>query len=123
MKRSIYTGLGLLCACAAGAQIDSRVIHNYNEIGVGYQYLHSDDIDGHGFIAGASTDLSNVLLGISGGYTWIDDFDAETWGVVGSVGYAIRLMENHINIIPGSALDIAKRPSISARSLTASQKS
>ena len=100
MKKCIYTGLGLVCAYAACGQIDSKVIHNYNEIGVGYQYLHSDDVDGHGFIARASTDLNNLLLGISGGYTWIDDFDAETWGVAGSVGYAIRLMENHINIIP-----------------------
>lgn len=100
MKKLLYTGLGLLCAQAVSAQIDSRVIHNYNEIGVGYQYLHADDIDGHGVVGRASTDLNNVLLGVSAGYTWIDDFDAETWGIGGTVGYAIRLMENHLNIIP-----------------------
>src|SRR5688500_20363635 len=85
MKTSIYTGFGLLCACAVSAQIDSKVIHNYNEIGVGYQYLHSDDVDGHGFIGRASVDLNNVLLGVSGGFNSIDDFDGETWGVAGSV--------------------------------------
>jgi opacity protein-like surface antigen len=92
--------MGLFCASILGAAepIDSKVIHNYNQFGVGYTYVESDDLDGHGVIGSASVELSNFLLGGGANYVWFDD--AESWSVEGFAGYILRLMENHINIIP-----------------------
>ena len=102
MKTFIYTPMGLLCASIlVGAEpIDTKVIHNYNQFGVGYNYVDGDDIDGHGVIGSASVDLNNFLLGAGGNYIWFDEADAESWSAGGFAGYILRLMENHINIIP-----------------------
>jgi hypothetical protein len=101
MKTFVYAALGSLCAGVLVAEpIDSPVIHNYNQFGVGYNYAHADDVDGHGVIGTVSVDLSNFLLGASGTYVWYDEFDAESWSAGGFAGYVLRLMENHINIIP-----------------------
>jgi opacity protein-like surface antigen len=99
-KTCVYTAMGLFCASILGAAepIDSKVIHNYNQFGVGYTYVESDDLDGHGVIGSASVELSNFLLGGGANYVWFDD--AESWSVEGFAGYILRLMENHINIIP-----------------------
>jgi len=100
MKTIIYTAMGLLCASSlvAAEPIDSKVIHNYNQFGVGYTYVERDDFEGHGVIGAASVDLNNFLLGGGANYIWFDD--AEAWSVGGFAGYIVRLMENHINIIP-----------------------
>lgn len=100
MKTLLYTGLGVLCAQAVSAQIDSRVIHNYNEFGVGYQYVDADGADGHGVTGGGSVDINNILLGGAANYVWFDDADAEAWSVGAFAGYVVRLMDNHLNIIP-----------------------
>ena len=43
MKTFIYTAMGLLCASIVVADpIDSKVIHNYNQFGVGYNYVDAD---------------------------------------------------------------------------------
>ena len=60
MKTLIYAATGLLCASVLVAEpIDSKVIHNYNQFGVGYNYVDGDDIDGHGVVGSASVDLNN----------------------------------------------------------------
>src|SRR5688572_17147226 len=102
MKTFIYTALGLLCAgVLVAAPIDSKVIHNYNQFGIGYKYVDAgDDVTGHGVNGTVSVDLSNFLLGAGGNYVWYDEFDAESWSAGGFAGYVLRLMENHINIIP-----------------------
>ena len=99
MKKLIYTAAGLLCASVLVAEpIDSRVIHNYNQFGVGYNYVEADEVEGHGVVGGFTMDLSNFLLGASANYVWFDD--AEAWSAGGLAGYIVRLMDNHINIIP-----------------------
>ena len=92
--------MGLLCASilVAAEPIDSKVIHNYDQFGVGYNYVEADDIDGHGVVGSVSMDLNNFLIGAGANYIWFDD--AESWSVEGFAGYILRLMENHINIIP-----------------------
>lgn len=100
MKPVIYTAMGLLCASilVAAEPIDSPVIHNYDQFGVGYNYVELDDVDGHGVIGTLSMDLNNFLIGGGANYIWFDD--AESWTAGGFAGYILRLMENHINIIP-----------------------
>ena len=101
MKTLIYTAMGLLCAVAVVADpIDSKVIHNYSQFGLGYNYVEADDVNGHGVIGSVSVELSNFLIGAGGNYIWFDEFDAEGWSAGGFAGYILRLMENHINIIP-----------------------
>jgi len=100
--------MGLLCASilVAAEPIDSKVIHNYNQFGVGYNYVENDDLDGHGIVGSASVELNNFLIGGGGNYIWFnepdgfDDVDAQAWSVGAFAGYILRLMENHINIIP-----------------------
>jgi len=97
----MYTAAGLLCASVLVAEpIDSPVIHNYNQVGVGYNYVDADGTDGHGVVGTFSVDRSNFLLGAGGNYVWYDEFDAESWSATAFAGYIVRLMENHINIIP-----------------------
>ena len=101
MNKLIYTVTGLLCAPSLFADaIDSKVIHNYTEVGVGYKYVDLDDVDGHGVVGGGSIDLNNFLLGVSASYVWLDEGDAEAWRTGAFAGYVVRLMENHLNIIP-----------------------
>ena len=107
MKTIIYTAVGLLCTSTLVADpIDSKVIHNYNQFGVGYTYVERDDLDGHGVIGSASVELSNFLIGGGGNYIWFnepdgfDNADAQGWSAGAFAGYILRLMENHINIIP-----------------------
>ena len=86
MKTIIYTAVGLLCTSTLVADpIDSKVIHNYNQFGVGYTYVERDDLDGHGVIGSASVELSNFLIGGGGNYIWFnepdgfDNADAQGW--------------------------------------------
>lgn len=101
MKRVIVFTFAVLCGyqLMAAEGINSRVIHDYTEIGVGYEYI---DVEGgaeaHGAIAHTSVDMDNVILDINGGYVWGDD--ADSWRAGAGLGYAVRLMRNRINIIP-----------------------
>lgn len=102
------TGLLTVPALLA-AEIDSRTIHDYSFIGVGYGYLHeiaqeaAGDVNAHGGVGQLSFEEQNFVLGVSGGYFWGDDddlVDIQLWNVSASLGYVIRLAENHLNIIP-----------------------
>ena len=84
----------------AAEGINSKVIHNYTQLGIAYGFV--EDIGGgsaHGVLADTSVDMDNFLFGVSGGYFWGKD-DLEFWGVGAGVGYAVRLLRNHVNIIP-----------------------
>ena len=94
-------GSGLIAA----EVIDSRVIHNYRFISAGYGYLHDvaeAEIEGHGAVGAISFEEQNFLFGASGGYFWLNEeaADINLWNALGSIGYVVRLMENHINIVP-----------------------
>jgi opacity protein-like surface antigen len=92
------------------AEIDSGVIHNYRFIGAGYGYLHdfaNADIDGHGVVGTLSFEEQGFVLDVGNGllpsgYFWMDEeaVDVNIWNVTARLGYVIRLMENHLNIIP-----------------------
>jgi hypothetical protein len=88
------------------AEINSKVIHDYNYFSLGYGYLHDiadADVDGHGPVGEVSFEQNNFVLNVSGGYFWVTDTgstDINLWDVSASVGYALRLMNNHLNIIP-----------------------
>lgn len=101
----------LLSLTVAGSQfgtaeeINSRVIHNYRYVGIGYDYFHIDQSqmpDGHGISATASYEYQNFLFGLGGGMVRGDNrtIELKTWSIYGNVGYAFRLFENHLNIIP-----------------------
>lgn len=109
MIRTILTSAALLCVHPLLAhEIDSRVIHNYSQIGLSYGYVHdigNSDINAHGVQADYSFEVRNFIFHASGGSFWGDDdlgIDAELdfWNIAGGVGYVFRLSENHINIIP-----------------------
>jgi hypothetical protein len=110
MKRLLIAGAVLVGALGfqlrAADPIDSKVIHDYTFIGAGYGYLHelTDDLNGHGLTGFASFEEHNVVIGISGGHFWGDDdlgdADVTLWDIGGSLGYVVRLVDNHVNIIP-----------------------
>ena len=104
MKRVLVLTLALVCAnqlmAAEGEGINSRVIHHYTELGVGYEFF--EEVAGgtaHGARAHTSVDMDNILFDVNGGYAW-GKGDLEFWGVGAGIGYVVRLMRNHINIIP-----------------------
>lgn len=88
------------------AEIDSRVIHNYDFLGIGYSYLNDIaelDLEGHGPVGVFSIEENGFLFDLSGGYFWVEDVgstEINLWEVTASVGYVLRLAENHFNIIP-----------------------
>lgn len=97
--------LGLVCAhqLIAAEPIDSKVIHHDTYVSLGYDYRHdvgNSGIDTHGVFAGGSFERQNLILGVSGGYGWTDEGNTDLWEAGGDVGYVVRLMENHINIVP-----------------------
>jgi hypothetical protein len=101
MKRILVITFAVLWAhqIVAAEGINSRVIHDYTEFGVAYTYV--DDLGGshgHGVLGHSSVDMNNFLFEVDGGYVWGDDVDL--WNLGGGVGYVVRLMRNHINIIP-----------------------
>ena len=96
-----------MAACAfAAEEINSRVIHDYNFFGVGYSYLHDVadlELDGHGPVGAFSFEEANFVLGVSGGYFWLEDIgdtEINLWDVTASIGYVLRLANNRINIVP-----------------------
>lgn len=106
MKRAL-----LLLLAVAGTQfgtaeeLDSNVIHHYRYVGVGYNYFYSDQMqlpDGHGISAFGTYEFENFLFGVGGGKVQGENrnVELETWDVQGNVGYVIRLLENHLNLIP-----------------------
>ncbi|HMJ67197.1 MAG TPA: hypothetical protein VK615_17765 [Candidatus Binatia bacterium] len=102
MKRVLTFAFAIVCVHQIMAQqegINSKVIHNYTEFFVGYQYVDDFGADqGHGVVAHSSVDMNNFLFDVNGGYVWGDGADA--WNAGGGLGYVVRLMRNHINIIP-----------------------
>ena len=109
MKIGLIAITGMLSVAASGltaAEIDSKVIHNYNYLGVGYEYLNDiadSDIDAHGVVGEFSFEKANFLFRAGGGYFWATDTggaDVDLWDVNASLGYVVRLVENHVNIIP-----------------------
>lgn len=97
--------LSLIGGGLRAEEIDSPVIHNYRFVSAGYGYLHDiadSGIDGHGAIGALSFEEQGFLLGVGGGYFWTDEdaADINLWNVTASLGYVVRLMENHVNIIP-----------------------
>lgn len=112
MKNGVIAINGLLSVAVCGLmadEIDSKVIHNYKYIGAGYGYLHDigdSDVNAHGAVGEFSFEEHNFLFGVSGGYFWAEDTgstDINLWNVTPSIGYVVRLMENHLNIIPSVA--------------------
>ncbi len=103
MKTIVGITLGLVCAQQLmGEEIHSKVIHQDTYIGAGYEYFHDIGNSGakaHGVFGAGSYDYHNVLFGVSGGYAWGDE-DVDFWRAGGSLAYVVRLMENHVNIVP-----------------------
>jgi hypothetical protein len=108
MKTGLATIAGMLslaCGLTAG-EIDSRTIHNYDYVSVGYGYLHDindSGVNGHGAVGEFSFEEHNILVSVDVGYFWADDAgsaDANFWIVRPGIGYVLRLAENHVNIIP-----------------------
>jgi len=78
MKRILVITLVVVWAhqIVASEGINSRVIHDYTEFGVGYPYV--DDFGGghgHGVLGHSSVDMHNLLFQVNGGYVWGDDVD------------------------------------------------
>lgn len=104
MKRVWLFTLALVAVnqvgAAEGEGINSKVIHHYTQFSVGYEFL--EDFGGgtaHAVNGQTSVDMNNLLFNVDGGYAWGKD-DLEVWLIGGSVGYIVRLMKNHVNIIP-----------------------
>jgi hypothetical protein len=79
MKRVLIFTFAIACAHQIMAQegINSKVIHNYTEFFVGYQYVDDFGADhGHGVVGHSSVDMYNLLFDINGGYVWGDGADA-----------------------------------------------
>jgi hypothetical protein len=110
MKIGVIAMSALLSLAACGlraAEIDSKVIHNYDFLGLGYGYLNDvaevDDLEGHGPVGVFSIEENGFLFDVSGGYFWVEDVgstEINLWEVSASLGYVLRLAENHLNIIP-----------------------
>lgn len=111
MKKLLVTSLvlvGALVSQARAHEIDSRVIHHYTFLGLGYSYIHDlieDELNAHGVVGIGSFEQHNVVLTLAGGYFWGDDdlgvdADVNLGNFSTSLGYVVRLAENHINIIP-----------------------
>ncbi len=126
--KTIITGI-LATGCAAGfaqsGDLNSRVIHNYSQAGIGYGFLQEIDglgIDAQGVLAGASYEIDNFVIGVGGGYFMGDEeilqvspdglsfqkVDAEVWNVAGNAGYVFRAMGNHLNVIPNIGLSYTR---------------
>lgn len=107
MKRVLILILAIAAAPQLRAEeINSSVIHNYNYVSAGYQYLRGDGgPDAHGGTVSGSVDLDNFLVGASAGYARTTDSPrADLWAISGAVGYVFRLEQNQFNIIPQVAL-------------------
>jgi hypothetical protein len=106
---AISAALSLVGGGLIAAEVDSPVIHNYNYVGGGYGFLHDigdTGVDAHGVVGDFSFEEQGFLIGADGGYFWATDTgdaDLNLWSVRPRIGYVVRLMENHLNIIPGVA--------------------
>jgi hypothetical protein len=77
------------------------MIHHYNFVEGGYGYLHDigDSINAHGVYGQFSFEEHNVVMTFGGGHFWGDE-SLNFWNLNTSVGYVVRLAQNHLNIIP-----------------------
>src|SRR5688572_23851269 len=92
---AISAVLSMLGGGLMAAEVDSPVIHNYRFVSVGYGYLHDiadSGADGHGAVGALSFEEQNFLLGVGGGYFWVDEdaADINLWSVAASIGYVVR---------------------------------
>jgi hypothetical protein len=56
-----------------------------------------------GPVGAFSFEEANFVLGVSGGYFWLEDIgdtEINLWDVTASIGYVVRLANNRINIVP-----------------------
>jgi hypothetical protein len=109
MKRIILAAvlMGASACQLLPAEVNGKVIHHYTFVGGGYGFLHDvgDELNAHGVFANASFEEHNVVMTFGGAYFWGDDdlgidADVTLWDLNASVGYVVRLAENHLNIIP-----------------------
>ncbi len=108
MKKTTLLVLTLASGTSLFAEpIDSPVIHNYSYAELGYAFVYdigNSGADAHGVVGGASYEVNNFLIGVSGDYFGVTDLpagvDMDVWGIGAQVGYAVRLMENRVNLIP-----------------------
>src|SRR5688572_25851315 len=79
MKKLLTASLVLIKALVSqinAHEIDSRVIHHYTYLKIGYSYIHDlieDELNAHGAVSIGSFESHNVVLTLSGGYFWSDD--------------------------------------------------
>src|SRR5688572_5256788 len=107
---ALVTFASIIASPVMAAEIESGVIHNYKFIGLGYGYLHDiaeADVEGHGIVGTLSFEEQGFVLDVGSGllptgYFWVDEdaADINLWNVTARMGYVVRLMENHLNIIP-----------------------
>jgi opacity protein-like surface antigen len=114
MKKGLVALVALASILAfpvmAAEEINSGVIHNYKFVGVGYGYLHdfaNADVEGHGIVGTVSIEDQGFVLDVGSGllpsgYFWMDEeaADINVWNVTARFGYVLRLLDNHLNIIP-----------------------
>ena len=105
MKRFFIANAVLVAALSsrlmAADPVDGKVIHHYNFAEGGYGYLHDvgDSINAHGVHAQLSFEEHNVVVTVGGGHFWGDEA-LNFWNLNTSVGYVLRLADNHLNVIP-----------------------
>jgi len=114
MKKFVFKGaaissLGLVAMGLQAEELNSKVINNYNALYAGYSYSPDvllglkPSIDAHGFGIGVSTEIQrNIILGaaLSGGFGSNNVLSGSVISVGPTIGYAIRLFDNHLNIVP-----------------------
>lgn len=103
MKRFMLVLFVLAGAWARAEEINSDVIHNYNFLALRYGY-EPDAVgssDANGGIVELSADVKNIIFDVSASYAVANTSpELNLWNLTGTVGYAIRLLENRVNIIP-----------------------
>jgi hypothetical protein len=109
-RLSIFvTASAALITSATAEQLESKVIHNYDQANIGFAFLGNpvigSDADAYGFTSGVSSEVAkNLLVSLRGSSAWGSDdklgLSGNIWGVSPSVGLILRFAENHVNLIP-----------------------
>lgn len=96
-----------LVVTANAEELNSKVLNNYNAVSAAYAYSSSAligaDVAAHGFGLGISTEVQkNIILGASFSEMFAsnDTVSGQSWNLSPTIGYAVRLMDNHLNIVP-----------------------
>ena len=107
-NNTVYLAALIIASAVVKAEeLDSKVLNNYNAVSAAYQYSSSallgSDVQAHGFGLGLSTEVyKNFILGASFSEVFAsnDSISGQSWNLSPTIGYAIRLMDNHLNIVP-----------------------